>query len=90
MTDWPIEMARRVAPPKEPQGLPQRCPFCKSERIFIGSGNLKCYHCNSVVRLEGTSVSMSDVGHEAGQAAGEELRELQDQYRGQRGAELGK
>ena len=85
--DWPQELIRREAKPVEPPGVPTRCPFCKSERIFIGSGNLRCYHCNTIIRLEGTSVSMSDLGREAGAEAGQELRELQEQYRGQRGAE---
>jgi hypothetical protein len=82
--DWPQELLRREAPVPNP-AIPTECPACNSQRIFIGSGNLKCFHCNRVIKLERSSTTMSDVGASAANIAIEEQQENLKDFRKNRG-----
>lgn len=83
--DWPQELVRRGELVQQTI-IPTECPACHSTRIFIGSGNLKCWNCNRVTKLEKASTTMSDLGHQGEVAAGTELQEFMQEHGGERGA----
>jgi hypothetical protein len=82
--DWPIAEIRRSTTPVQPAEIPTECPSCHSQRIFLGSGNIRCYHCNAVTKISKTIITMSDTA-EAAKEAQEEQQQLVRDFRKNRG-----
>jgi len=79
--EWPIATVRReAAKAGTVMAIPDNCPKCHSKQIFVGSGNLKCFHCN--VSLSLTEANTTDEGLRDGTKAEEDQREaLKDGHR---------